>query len=248
MRGRTALRIVLLAAGALALLALVYRLGAESVASALARVPWWQFGLVCLLQGLSLAADAYGWRYVLARDRAPFHRLLAARCAGDAVNVLTAVASVGGEAIKAWVLRREIPYAESVPSLVVSKTAEVVAQALLLAVGLLLASTTEVVGPALRSAMGWLLLVEVIGVGGFVGVQVAGAVGRAGRILSWAGIRGRRHAERLDGALRGFYRHRWQRVLLSVGVYFVGWLLRAAPALLVLGRLGLPASPVAAPI
>ena len=242
----SALRIGLLAAGALVALALVYRFGAASVASALSHIAWWQFALICLLYMLNVAVDACGWRYAMTRDRTSLHRLVGARLAGDAVNVLSALASVGGEAVKAWVLRHEVPYEESVPSLIVSKTAEVVAQALLLAVGILVAWTTDIVQPWLRSAMVYLLVVEVIGVGGFLGVQVAGVVGRAGRVLSWAGAGGMDHAQRLDEALRGFYRHEWRRFLLSVGLYFVGWLLSAVQALVVLASLGLGGSLVMA--
>ncbi len=231
---------VLLAAGAALLLVLVYRLGAADIAAPMRCIAWWQFALVCLLQGVNVAVDTYGWQCVLARDRTTFRRLLAARCAGDAANVLTAVASVGGEALKAWLLRREIPYEESVPSLIVSKTAEVVAQTLLLAVGLLVASLTDAVGPGLRSAMGYLLVVEVIGVSGFVAVQVAGVVGRAGRVLRFAGPSG--GAERLDDALRTFYREELLRFMLSVVLYFAGWMIGAAQALIVLRSLGLPAT------
>ena len=47
-----------------------------------------------------------------------------------------------GKAIEAWVVRRDIPYEASVPSLILAKTAEVVAQALLLLTGILVAWTT----------------------------------------------------------------------------------------------------------
>src|SRR4029077_6142597 len=89
--GAPSMRALLLGAGGLVLLALVYRLGAASIASTLARITWWQFGLVCALHGLNVAADTGGWKYAIARDGVPFHKLLAARCAGDAMNVLTAV-------------------------------------------------------------------------------------------------------------------------------------------------------------
>jgi uncharacterized protein (TIRG00374 family) len=242
MIGMRTIRIMLLAGGTAVLFALVYRLGAESVASALTHITWWQFVLICLFHGSNVAVDACAWRYAFPREPAPFHKLLGARCAGDAVNVLSAMASVGGEAVKAWVLRREIPYEESVPSLIVSKTAETVAQVLLLGIGLLLASTTEVVGSTLRTAMAYLLVVEVIAVSGFVGVQIAGMVGKAGRLLSWAGVKGTRQVEQLDEALRGFYRQEWRRFLQSTGLYLVGWLLGAVQALLILRSLGLRAS------
>jgi uncharacterized protein (TIRG00374 family) len=234
-------RSLLFALGAIVLVVLVYRLGADSVARALTRVTWWQFALVCLIHGLNVALDTYGWRYALAHP-ASFRSLLAARCAGDAANVLTAVASVGGEAVKVWVLRHEVPYDKSVPSLVVSKTAEVVAQALLLVVGIVVAWTSDAVGPGLRTAMLYILLGEVIAVGGFLAVQVAGVVGKAGRVLSWAGAGGVAHAERLDASLRGFYREDWRRFLVSVALFFVGWLVGVVQALLILHSLGLPGS------
>src|SRR2546427_790888 len=87
------LRSLLLVGGAIALLVLVYRLGADSIASALTHVSWWQFILVCQLQGLNVVVDAFAWRYALTGGGAPFWKLVAARLAGDAANVLTALAS-----------------------------------------------------------------------------------------------------------------------------------------------------------
>ena len=234
-------RTMLLVGGLLALVLLVHHLGAASIAAALAHITWWQFVLITLFHVFNLVVDSAAWRYAFPREAAPFPRLVAARCAGDAINVLSAVAAIGGEAVKAWVLRREIPYEESVPSLIVSKTAETVAQVPLLALGILLASG-EIGGSTLRTAMVYLLLAEVIGAAGFLGVQIAGVLGKAGRLLSSAGIEGTLQAARLDDRLRGFYRHEWRRFLLSVGLYFVGWLLGAVQAFLILRSLNLPAS------
>src|SRR5438067_1469924 len=182
-------RTILVAAGALGLLALVYCFGAASIAAVLTHVTWWQFVLICLVHSLNVVVDSYGWRYAIAGDGAPFHRLVAARCAGDAVNAVTAVAAVGGELTKAWLLRHDLANRESVPSLIVAKTAEVLSQALLLALGVVLAWTTAAVAAALRAAMLYLLIVELIGAGGFLAVQVAGTVGRpaafpAGRVAA----------------------------------------------------------------
>src|SRR5690349_23270484 len=130
------LRPIAVTAGVLVLVTLVYRLGASSIASAVSHVTWTQFAVICLVHTLSFAVDAGAWRCVFPRDAAPYPKLVAARCAGEAVNVVSAVAAVGGEAVKAWLLRGDVSYRESVPSLIVAKTAEVVAQTLLLAPGL----------------------------------------------------------------------------------------------------------------
>jgi uncharacterized membrane protein YbhN (UPF0104 family) len=234
---------VLIAGSVVGLLALVHRLGFESIASVLSQVSTGQFILICVVHGISVLADTVGWRYVFPPGgQPPFRRLLAAKCAGEAVNVVTALGSVGGEATKAWLLRRETPYAASVPSLILAKTSLAVAQAGLLGVGILVAWLTGTGGSTLLLAMGSLLLVEVMGVGGFLIVQVVGVIGRAGRVLAWTGAKGLDRAQQLDGALRGFYRREWRSFLLSAGFHFAGWLIGAVEALLILSSLGLPTS------
>jgi uncharacterized membrane protein YbhN (UPF0104 family) len=243
------LLVLLVAGSAVALTAFAYLGGAESLVSALTRIAWWEFGLVCVVYGVGLIADTLGWRYALGRGQAPpFLRLLAAKCAGDAVNVVTALGSVGGEATKAWLLRRDVPYEASVPSLIVAKTSLVVAQAVLIVVGIIVAWTTGAGGPTLLLAMSVLLVVEVIGVGGFLWVQLAGMVGRAGRALAWLGADRTAHAQRLDDALRRFYRREWRSFLASAGFHFVGWVVGALEAFLILVALGLPASLVVATV
>jgi uncharacterized protein (TIRG00374 family) len=237
-------RIALLASGVLAVLLLVRYVGLESITSALTRIAWWQFALVCLIAGVSMVLDTLGWRATLVGDRPVFSRLLAARCAGQAVNVVTALGGVGGEAVKAWILRRDIPYEASVPSLILAKTAEVVAQALLLLTGILVAWTTGVVGGALLSSMCYLFVVQVIAVGGFILVQVSGGVGRVGRLVTWMG--GGRLVGKVDGAVRTFYRTHWRALLRSVGFHYASWLVGAVEALVVLQSLHITASLVAA--
>jgi uncharacterized membrane protein YbhN (UPF0104 family) len=234
------LRVLPLAGGLLALVLLIRHFGLESLTAALTRIAWWQFVLVCLVHGLSMVLDTLGWRYTLLADHPPFLKLLAARCAGQAVNVVTALGGVGGEAIKAWLLRRDIPYEASVPSLILAKTAEVVGQALLLVTGILIAWATGVVGWSLIGPMCYLLVVEVIGVGGFILAQVAGGVGRVGRLLAWVGAG--RGARRIDGAVRKFYRSHWRSLLLSVGFHFAGWLVGTLEVLLIVRSLRVPAT------
>jgi uncharacterized membrane protein YbhN (UPF0104 family) len=238
-----ALPMVLIAGSVVGLLAFVDDLGLESIASASSRIDVGHFVLICLVYGVSVLADTAGWRYAFPCDRRPpFRRLLAAKCAGEAVNVITALGSVGGEATKAWLLRRDTSYAASVPSLIVAKTSLVVAQTALLVLGILVAWVTEIGGTTLLLAMGSLLVVEAVGVGGFLLVQVVGVVGHGGRVLAWASASGLNHARQLDSALRGFYRREWRSFLLSTAFHFAGWLIGAVEALVILSSLGLSAS------
>ena len=140
----------------------IHHIGWAPIQEALARLTWWQLVLVCLPYAAIMAVDTLGWRFAFPRDAAPFHRLLGARLAGEALNLVTAVGSVGGEAVKAWLIRRDVAYAESVPSVVIAKTTMTIAQALFLLVGVALAWTMPATDSRVITAMLWLLVVEVV--------------------------------------------------------------------------------------
>ena len=237
------IRAVLLVGGLVVLAFLVARVGIESVVSVLNRLTWWQLVLICLPYGLIMAVDTLGWRYAFISNPPPYLRMLAARTAGEAVNIVTALGSVGGEAVKVWLLRPAVPYDESVPSVVIAKTTSTLAQTLLLVVGLVLAVTTLAVDGDVIWAMLGLLGVELLLVGGFVVTQVAGLVRRAGRLLAWSGlIENASAAEDLDARLRRYYRESWPRFVLSVAFHFGGWLLGALEVLVMLHVLDIPVS------
>lgn len=238
-----ATRAVLLVGGLVVLAFLVARVGIESVMSVLSRLTWWQLVLICLPYGLIMAVDTLGWRYAFISNPPPYLRMLAARTAGEAVNIVTALGSVGGEAVKVWLLRPAVSYDESVPSVVIAKTTSTMAQTLLLLVGLVLAVTTLTVAGDVIWAMLVLLGVELLLVGGFFVTQVAGLVRRAGRLLAWSGlIENASAAEDLDARLRRYYRENWRRFVLSVAFHFGGWLLGALEVLVMLYVLDIPVS------
>jgi len=238
---------VLLVLGALLLAVLVYRVGAGPIVETVGRLEWWQFLLVCLPYAVIMAVDTLGWRFAFARDHAPFSRLYGARVIGEALNIVTAVGSVGGEAAKAWVLRRDVSYAESIPAIVIAKTTITIAQALFLLCGIVVAWTTLDVDSKILRVMLWLLAFEVAAVAGFFGAQLSGLVARGGRLLQRFGVlTDASHAIQLDEALRGYYRREWRRFTLSVAFHLGGWLLGALEAVVMLWALGIDASVVTA--
>jgi hypothetical protein len=158
---------------------------------------------------------------------------------------VTAVGAVGGEAAKAWLVRRDVSYEESVPSVVIAKTTITIAQALFLVLGLAVAWGALPPGSEILRGMLWLLLIEVLAVGGFVAAQVSGLVARGGRLLRFFGVvSDTGSAEMLDRALRDYYRRDWRRLVLSIGFHLLGWLLGVVEAMVVLWALGVDA-PVA---
>lgn len=241
------LKTVLLVGGIVLLGVLVHRVGTVAILRTLGRLTWWQFVLICVPYAAIMAVDTLGWRFAFARDRAPFRRLYRARVIGEALNILTALGSVGGEAAKAWLVREDVSYEESVPSVVIAKTTITIAQALFLCVGIVVAWSALDVSSEILRAMLWLLFVEVLAVAGFFGAQVSGLVAHGGRLLKTFGvIDSVAGAQRLDAALRGYYRNEWRRFGLSVAFHFMGWMLGALEALIMLVALDVDASMVTA--
>ena len=241
------LKTVLLVAGIVLLGVLVHRVGTAAILQTLGRLTWWQFGLICLPYAAIMAVDTLGWRFAFARDRAPFRRLYRARVIGEALNIVTALGSVGGEAAKAWLVREDVSYEESVPSVVIAKTTITIAQALFLCLGIVVAWSALDVSSEILRAMLWLLVVEVLAVAGFFGAQVSGLVAHGGRLLKTFGVIDNvAGAQRLDAALRGYYRNEWRRFGLSVAFHFMGWMLGALEALIRLVALDVDPSMVTA--
>ena len=231
----SAFRALLFVGGVVLLGFLVSRVGIDVLAATLGRLSWWELVLICLPYTLIMAVDTLGWRFAFTGQPPPYLRLFAARTAGEALNVVAAVGSVGGEAVKVWLLRGATSYEESVPSVVIAKTTATIAQALFLAVGLVVALATLSLDRQILSAMIVLLAVETLAVAGFLLSQLGGIVGRAGRVLRWTGlVKETGAADRLDASLRRFYREQWARFALSVGFHLAGWLLGVLEALVML--------------
>src|SRR2546425_5565398 len=84
--------------------------------------------------------DPLGWRFAFLREGVAFRTLLGVRLAGEAFNLATPTAALGGEAVKAWLLRGRVPLDASVPSVIVAKTTITIAQGLFLLLGIALRS------------------------------------------------------------------------------------------------------------
>ncbi len=240
---------------------LVYQVGPGAIFEAFHRLGW----LTPLVVAPYLAVyfvDSLGWGTALSccltdsgSDRPPLPRLgtlFAIRAAGEAVNAITPTAYLGGEPVKAWLLKRDgIPLVPGFASVLISKTALVLTQGIFVLLGLLVALHRS--RPALSLpllAFGGLLL------GGGLAVLLIGAQrrglfglllklsrrwsGREALLVSWeADIRS------LDQTLRQFYDGRGRDFLVCSGLHLLGWLLGCFE---VYGALWMLGSPVAFPV
>ena len=201
----------------------------------------------CILFKVS---DALGWMFAFPADHPPFVRLARALLAGQAIASTTPGGVFGGDAVKAWLLRDRMSLRHVLSSLIIFKTTAIVAQGLFLLVGILVSRWMLPADSPLVRAMQWLLLLEVVGVVGFVTVQMRGVMAGGHRILDRLGwSRGgslRPAAEHVDQALRTFYRRQPLRLALSFAFNLFAWVAGAAEVWLILYFLGQPVSPATA--
>jgi putative membrane protein len=236
------LRALALAAGVAVLGWLVWEIGPGALWAQL-RALSWRLPVLLLPYALVAVLDAAGWRYAFPARLPALPLLVLVRLAGEAVNVTTPTATLGGEPVKAWLLARaRVPLEEGLTSVVVAKTALVVSHLAFLALALVLAAGQAPAGSGLLGALATITGVGVVAVGGFVWAQQHGLFGTSSRMLGWLGLGpgvvGR--LERLDEQLRIFYRHQRGRFGLALLFHFLGWVAGSVEVWLALAFLGSP--------
>ncbi len=220
-------RPVLVVAGFGVVAYLLYQVGPRAVWDSLRTLGWRLLIVLFFPSVAAVVLDTLGWRVLLRDHHIPLHVLARARLAGEAVNLTTPTASVGGEPLKAYLLRPYVPLAEGLASVVVDKTTVVVGQAVLLLVGLVLAASVLPLRSPLMLAMGGLFVVEIVAVGGFILVQTLGVFGGGGRVLGRMGMgpaeRYQEGLNALDRWLGRFYRERRGRLLGAALLHGAAW-------------------------
>ena len=227
---------------------LVARIGPAAIWASFVTLGWRLPIVLAFPYALAAVVDTLAW-WLLLPTPVPFLLLLRARLAGEAVSLATPTMSVGGDPLKAYLLRPRLPLLDGFVSVIADKTTVVAGQVLFLALGLLAAALVAPPSGPLLPIMAGLLVVEVFAVGGFALVQASGALGGGGRLLGRLGKRvGLGGVERfeqglgdLDRALAALYRQRRRRLLASAIVHAVAWATGGLEIYLVLSLLGTPA-------
>jgi glycosyltransferase 2 family protein len=159
---------------------------------------------------------------------------------------------VGGEPLKAFLLRPQVPLLDGLVSVIADKTTIVVGQIVFLAGGVLAARAALPPPSRVLPVMTGLLAVEIAAIGGFALVQASGGLGGGGRLLGriWGrigarvgGLGGERYLQGLgdlDRALAALYRHGRRRLLASALVHAVAWATGGLEIYIVLALLGTP--------
>jgi uncharacterized membrane protein YbhN (UPF0104 family) len=225
---------------------LVAQIGPAAIWASFATLGWRLPLVLAFPYALAGLVDTIAWRLLLPGP-VSLGLVFRARLAGEAVNLATPTMAVGGEPVKAFLLRPHVPLLDGLVSVIADKTTIVAGQIVFLAGGLLAARATLPPSSRLLPIMTGLLAVEILAIGGFALVQASGGLGGGGRILGRIGARvgfgGQRYLQGLgdlDRALARLYRRGRRRLVASALVHAVAWASGGLEIYIVLSLLGTP--------
>lgn len=242
------IKLVFLVVGLLTLSAIVWHIGPGLILDTAHRLGSLALLIILLPTVVVYLLEAYGWFLTLGRpfcEKVGFNRLFAIRMAGEVINVTTPTGYVGGEPMKAYLLKKYgVPIVEGLASVVTAKTTMTLAQILFILVGLGLMfwilGVTEHDQIIIVISLGTL----VFGVVLFIAAQRFGIaqgmlmlVRKLGLRISYLESREAQLVD-LDRTIQNFYIHRRQTFFLAVGTYFLGWITETLEVYAILYFLG----------
>ena len=228
------LKLIFLVFGLLALAGIIWHIGPSSIVTMASRLGPMALGVILAPMVLVYGFEALGWRLTLGSygQRVGFAHLFAIRMAGETVNVTTPTAYVGGEPLKAYLLKRYgIPFVDGLASVVTAKTTMTIAQVLFILLGIGL--SFWILGPSEHYVMAALVSVGLLAFSVllFVLVQRYGLAMGCLRLLQACRIRLKFLEERqttleeLDSTIRNFYTHHRRTFYVALITFFFAWLL-----------------------
>ena len=252
------LRLLLLLAGLLTFGAIVWHVGPGNIYDAAAHLGPVALLVMLIPSIIMYAVEAYGWKVTLGPSGKdiPFWRVFMIRTAGEVVNTTTPAGYVGGEPLKASLLRKHhVPMEEAFTSVIIAKTTMTIAEVVFILLGISLGvwllggndSSGQTVGAAVLS-VGLLAF----GTAAFVFVQRQGLCTWLLESLRKIGVKIKYLEAReeklrsLDRAILGFYRHKRPAFCASTGLFFLGWMAEALEVYVILYVLGGPAMALSA--
>lgn len=234
------------AVGVVMLGSLVYAMGNAEMLQQLATLGWWA-PLLIVPYGIFALLDVKAWQCVFPRAgaRPSLWYLYAVRLAGEAVNDFTPTAYMGGEPVKAYLLRRAgVSTTDAIASVMVAKTTLTAGQILFIVMGFALLVVRA------HPSTQWVLALGGVALGsyGFVAALVywqrRGLLGSVARVLqrvtAWSHVVDRfaAHGRDVDRAVAVFYVERRRDFYLSIFLHWASWALGTAELLALIWLVG----------
>lgn len=211
------------------------------------RLAGWGLLLTVSLEAFARAANTLGWLVTIGPyDALPFGQLFTARIAGEAIDYVTPSAQLGGQFVMAMMVRRSLPMAKGLGTVVVASLCEMIGQIAFISLALLMS-----IGLIPRSSdFFWALLggfvLALALIAGFLFVQrkhpFSYLVSAAGKVPGIDAEEYRDAAEGADQFLLDFYSRYVDRLIMSSLCYLFAWSLGPLEIYILLRLLHQPAS------
>ncbi len=249
-------KVGLLLAGMALLGVIVYQTDLAEVWHRLREVGGWGIAIILIVYFFSFLAYTVSWHLTLPSARLDMHwtyRLWKVGMVGYAFNNVTPLASLGGEPIKAALLKRHygISYREATASLLLAQTINMIALVIFLLTGCLLMFGADILPPRYQRTAGLGLVAFSVCILLFFLVQryklfsrVGGWVGRGqlgARALSLLDL-----VHEVENRVIAFYTGHRRRFAVAVVLAFFNWALGAVEVYYAMEFLGHPISFAAA--
>jgi len=250
---RTWTKTLLGSVGLLLFAYLILRVGIGVVLESVSRFGAW-FAAILIVGACWLFFQACAWSIIQNAyfQKVPFFRLFRVRIISDALNSLLPSASLGGDAARAYLIKKNVPLKEGIPGVLFDKTVEFVASTIFLAVGLLLGAIFIRMPEGLLAPTFICLAVTTVGlvlliffsVRGFYGIvlRISGVVPKVRR---WV-LNREEQVKALDGNLRLLYARANLKTAAALGLHILARLTGVVEIWLILKVLGVPADYVQA--
>ncbi|HHT9120298.1 MAG TPA: flippase-like domain-containing protein [Candidatus Hypogeohydataceae bacterium YC41] len=246
LKGLKSLKLIFLLVGIAGFAYLLYSLNASAVYNDLCKLRW-KFLIIMIPYAIVFVLDTFGWKYAIKNltPKLKFSSLFAARMAGESINCLTPSAYLGGEPIKAYLLKTyNISMIDGMASVIISRTIMTLAQVVFVLIGVAMAFSRLNDTGSLWAVAGITLLVGIPVAGMMLASQKKGLCTASLNILRKLGIHIRFLEEKadklkeLDDTIAEFYRTNKKGFYLCFLFYFVGWLAGVIEVYLILKFIG----------
>lgn len=239
---------ILLILGLALLIYLVAQTGWHQIWDQITRLKWNLIPIV-LVYALVYTFDTLGWKFSFRKQypTVSFFNLFWIRLAGEAVNNTTPTGYVGGEPVKAYMLRSfDVSTPESFASLVAAKTTLTLSQILFIVFGLAAAFIELDLSLTFKIVMSFMLIFLTVLVLLFMVFQQKGMFTSIAKMLSRLNIGQNAISKRmekikeLESHLADFYKSSRRQFIFSFSFHFLGWLAGVLEIYLIVLFLELP--------
>jgi len=241
------IKAVLLLIGVVLFIYLVRRTGLRSLEINLARFgPW--FIVTCALGGSFFFFQAAAWWTILKDffQKVPLSHLLSIKIVSSAFNLVLPSASLGGDAMRAFMIQEHMPLIEGIPSVLFDKTIEFVASLIFLVSGLFLGLLSLHLPKALVISVIISLSITALITLLFILAQKAGltkTLMKLGRFVpgaeGWA-AKNAHHLRELDQSLSLLYSRSNIKALVPIGLNVLSRLAGVAEVMVIMAVLRAP--------